>query len=156
MAALQLRPEGASKWVINRTQHDLTNAQEILALGLNFTPVPSNVPVSYIAIAIESGIVNCCMVFRGFWLYHSNNLEFRGPSLFRRVSIGKFWICRASLTCTSQGVRAISTMVVSSHLMGKWVIQVWSATAELWRFCLRQSSRCSLSLVSSSCVVSPI
>ena len=41
----------------------------------------------------------------------------RPLSLFRRVSIGKFWICRASLTCTSQGARALSTMVVSSHFV---------------------------------------
>ena len=43
-------------WVINRTQHDLTKPQEnVLALGLNFTPVPSKVPISDMATAIESG-----------------------------------------------------------------------------------------------------
>ena len=42
----------------------------------------------------------------------------RPLSLFRRVSIGEFWIYRASLTCTSQDVWALSTIVVSSHLMG--------------------------------------
>ena len=55
-ANVSLRPGGTSKWVINRTQRDLTKAQkEVLALGLNFTPVPSRVPVSDIATAIESG-----------------------------------------------------------------------------------------------------
>ena len=39
---VSLRPEGASKWVINITQLDLTKAQEeVLALGLNLTPVLS-------------------------------------------------------------------------------------------------------------------
>ena len=38
----------------------------------------------------------------------------RPLSLFRRVSIGKCWICMASLTRTSKGVWALSTMVVSS------------------------------------------
>ena len=39
----------------------------------------------------------------------------RPLSLFRRVCIGRFWICRASLIFSSQGVQALSTMVFSSH-----------------------------------------
>ena len=51
-----LRPEGASKWVFNRTERVLTSAQEeVLALGLNFTPAPSKVPLRDFASAIESG-----------------------------------------------------------------------------------------------------
>ena len=53
---ISLSPEGASRWVVNRTEHQPTPAhEEVLALGLNFTPTPTSIPLKDIASAIDGG-----------------------------------------------------------------------------------------------------
>ena len=67
------------------------------------------------------------MVSRGFLKVYSapvTCMGFQGPCFYlgARVSIGDFWMCRASLMCTSKGMWALSTKVVTSHYMGPGMI----------------------------------
>ena len=78
-----LRPEGTSRWVINRTDKQLSSVQtEVLALGLNFTPAPSTLPLNNFASAIESG---ACELDRDL----ANDLKVRVCGLLRKAKLPK-------------------------------------------------------------------
>ena len=77
-------------------------------------------------------------------------------SLLRRSSAGVIWMWMASLSNSSLGCLAMSTTAVSSHLMVWWSFHACSATADFSSVPFRQASWCSLSLVSSLLLVSPM
>ena len=65
-------------------------------------------------------------------------------SLLRRSSAGFIWVWMASLSTSSLGCLAMSTTVVSSHLMAWWSFHACSATADFSRVPFWQVSWCSL------------
>ena len=77
-------------------------------------------------------------------------------SLLRRSSAGVIWMWMASFGSSSLGCLAMSTTMVSSHLMVWWSFHACSAIADFSRVPFQQASRCSLSLVSSLLLVSPM
>ena len=99
------RPEGASRWVINRTDKQLSSVQtEVLALGLNFTPAPSTLPLNDFASAIESG---ACKLDRDL----ANDLRGRVCGLLRKAKLPK-----SNLTKVQRGVmkdlRAMDDVII--------------------------------------------
>ena len=55
---ISLRPhdQGLEKWVVNKTDVELTQNQEsVLKLGLNFAPVPTKLPIIDTVSAVEEG-----------------------------------------------------------------------------------------------------
>ena len=100
-----LRPEGASRWVINRTDKQLSSVQtEVLALGLNFTPAPSTLPLNDFASAIESG---ACKLDRDL----ANDLRGRLCGLLRKAKLPK-----SNLTKVQRGalkdLRAMDDVII--------------------------------------------
>ena len=69
-------------------------------------------------------------------------------SLLRCSPAGVIWMQTASLSSSSLGCLAMSTTVVSSHLMARWSFHACSATADFSKVPFQQASWCSLSLVS--------
>ena len=100
-----LRPEGASRWVNNRTDKQLSSVQtEVLALGLNFTPAPSTLPLNDFASAIESG---ACKLDRDL----ANDLRGRACGLLRKAKLPK-----SNLTKVQRGtlkyLRAMDDVII--------------------------------------------
>ena len=76
--------------------------------------------------------------------------------LLRRSSAGVIWMGMVSLSSSSLGCLATSTIMALSHLMAWWSFHVCSVTADFSRVPFRQASWCSLSLVSNLLLVSPM
>ena len=52
----EMRPQGMERWVINLTNQPLSKPQEdVLRLGLNFTPAPTKLPLVDTIAAVEEG-----------------------------------------------------------------------------------------------------
>ena len=51
-----LRPEGLQRWVVNLSEHELSEDQKsVLRLGLNFTPAPRKLPLIDTMAGVEIG-----------------------------------------------------------------------------------------------------
>ena len=78
---ISLRPQGLEKWVVTKTDVELTQDQEsVLRLGLNFAPVPKKLPIIDTVSAVEEGA-------RGLAEVDANDLRGRVCGVLRKARL---------------------------------------------------------------------